>query len=76
MTELRTVRVAGATGLIGGHLVKLLLAGPACDKAVVLARRPLHQGKTAARAKKGAAPSGQAGPHARTYDAMRRFAGV
>lgn len=75
MTELRTARVAGATGLIG-HLVKLLLAGPACDKAVVLARRPLHQGKTAARAKKGAAPSGEADPHARTYDAMRRFAGV
>ncbi len=36
----RTALVAGATGLIGGHLVKLLLADPAYDKVVVLARRP------------------------------------
>lgn len=63
MTELRTAHVAGATGLIGGHLVKLLLAGPACDKAVVLARYPLHQGQDSGtrqegrRAFRGSGPS-------------------
>ncbi|MBX3506636.1 MAG: NAD(P)H-binding protein [Parvibaculum sp.] len=37
----RTALVAGATGLIGGHLVTLLLADPAYEKVVVVARRPL-----------------------------------
>ncbi|MBX3446494.1 MAG: oxidoreductase [Parvibaculaceae bacterium] len=37
----RTALVAGATGLIGGHLVTLLLTDPAYEKVVVLARRPL-----------------------------------
>lgn len=38
----RTALVAGATGLIGGHLVPLLLADPAYEMVVVLARRPLE----------------------------------
>lgn len=38
----RTALVAGATGLIGGHLVKLLVADPAYEKVVVLARRRLE----------------------------------
>ncbi len=42
MTKKRTAIVAGATGLIGGHLVPLLLADPAYEKVVVLARRPLE----------------------------------
>ena len=42
MGEGRTALVAGATGLIGGHLVPLLLADPAYEKVVVLARRPLE----------------------------------
>lgn len=38
----RTALVAGATGLIGGHLVPLLLADPAYEKVVALSRRPLQ----------------------------------
>ena len=38
----RTALVAGATGLIGGHLMPLLLADPAYEKVVVLARRPIE----------------------------------
>lgn len=40
MTEGRTALVAGATGLVGGYLVRRLIEDPACTKVVVLARRP------------------------------------
>jgi uncharacterized protein YbjT (DUF2867 family) len=33
--------VIGSTGLVGGHLVRLLLADPRFDRVVSLARRPL-----------------------------------
>ncbi|MDP9348399.1 MAG: oxidoreductase [Gemmatimonadota bacterium] len=39
----RTALVAGATGLVGGHLVDLLLEDPAWDAVTVLARRPLSR---------------------------------
>jgi uncharacterized protein YbjT (DUF2867 family) len=35
----RTALLAGATGLVGGHLLKLLLASPRYDKIVVVTRR-------------------------------------
>ncbi|MBA4211104.1 MAG: oxidoreductase [Parvibaculum sp.] len=41
MTEKRTALVAGASGLIGGHLVPLLLADPAYEKVIAVSRRPL-----------------------------------
>ncbi|WP_134685131.1 oxidoreductase [Brevibacillus migulae] len=37
----RTALVAGATGLIGGHLVKQLLDNPAYEKIIAISRRPL-----------------------------------
>lgn len=37
----RTALVLGATGLIGGHLTRLLLAEPRYERVVVLGRRPL-----------------------------------
>lgn len=42
MANGRTAIVAGATGLIGTHLLHLLLADPAYEKTVALARRPLE----------------------------------
>jgi uncharacterized protein YbjT (DUF2867 family) len=36
-----TALVAGATGLIGGHLIRLLVRDPRYHRIVVLARRPL-----------------------------------
>ena len=41
MGEGKTALVAGATGLVGGHLVRQLIEDPACARVVVLARRPL-----------------------------------
>lgn len=41
MAEGRTALVAGATGLVGGHLVRQLIEDPAYVRVVVLARRPL-----------------------------------
>jgi len=38
-----TALVAGATGLIGSHLLDLLLASPAHDKVIALTRRPLDR---------------------------------
>ncbi len=37
----RTALVAGATGLVGGHLTRLLLADPAYDRVVTLGRREM-----------------------------------
>ncbi|MEO6323549.1 MAG: NAD(P)H-binding protein [Thermoanaerobaculia bacterium] len=37
----RTVAVAGATGLVGGRLVKKLLEDPSCECVIALVRRPL-----------------------------------
>ncbi|HZS36712.1 MAG TPA: NAD(P)H-binding protein [Polyangia bacterium] len=37
----RTALVAGATGLVGGHLLRLLLDDPAYDKVTALVRRAL-----------------------------------
>jgi len=37
----RTALVAGASGLVGGHVLQLLLADDACTRVVTLARRPL-----------------------------------
>ncbi len=37
----RKALLAGATGLIGGHLLDLLLADPAYDRITTLVRRPL-----------------------------------
>lgn len=39
MNEQRTALVVGATGLIGGHVVKLLLASPLYERVRVVARR-------------------------------------
>jgi uncharacterized protein YbjT (DUF2867 family) len=33
--------VAGATGLVGGHIVRLLASDPGCGRILVIARRPL-----------------------------------
>lgn len=41
MGEGKTALVAGATGLVGGHLVRQLIEDPAYARVVVLARRPL-----------------------------------
>ncbi|WP_293336369.1 oxidoreductase [Parvibaculum sp.] len=41
MTEGRSALVAGATGLVGGHLVRQLIEDPAYAKTIVLTRRPL-----------------------------------
>lgn len=38
----RTALVAGATGLVGGHLVRRLLAADAWSRVVTLGRRPLE----------------------------------
>jgi uncharacterized protein YbjT (DUF2867 family) len=38
-----TALVVGATGLVGGHLLRILAADPHFDSVRVLARRPLHQ---------------------------------
>ena len=38
----RTALVAGATGLVGGHLLRQLLADPGCARVVALARRHLE----------------------------------
>ncbi|MBO6635951.1 NAD(P)H-binding protein [Parvibaculum sp.] len=40
MTDGRTALVAGATGLVGGHLVRQLIADASCRKLVTLTRRP------------------------------------
>jgi len=37
----KTALIAGATGLVGGHLLKLLLADPQYRKVVAVTRRPL-----------------------------------
>ncbi len=37
----RTALVAGASGLVGGHVTRLLLADPRCDRVTVLVRRDL-----------------------------------
>lgn len=37
----RTALVGGATGLVGSHCLRLLLADPAYEKVVALTRRPL-----------------------------------
>lgn len=37
----RTALIAGATGLVGGECLRLLVAQPAYDRVVVLTRRPL-----------------------------------
>src|SRR5437879_4780902 len=37
----RTALLAGATGLVGGHLLRLLLADDAYQKVTILARRGL-----------------------------------
>jgi uncharacterized protein YbjT (DUF2867 family) len=37
----RTALIAGATGLVGGHCLRLLLASDACQRVIALARRPL-----------------------------------
>lgn len=42
MTEARTAAVAGATGLIGAHLVRMLVADPAYGKVIAFSRRPLE----------------------------------
>ncbi|MFF2852082.1 NAD(P)H-binding protein [Streptomyces sp. NPDC058001] len=39
----RTALLAGATGLVGGHLLAQLLADPRYTRVTVLARRPLAQ---------------------------------
>ena len=39
----RTALVAGATGLVGGHVLRLLLADPDYQQVTVLARRALPQ---------------------------------
>lgn len=41
MTEGRTALVAGATGLVGGHLIRQLIDDAACSRIVALTRRPL-----------------------------------
>ena len=40
MTDGRTALVAGATGLVGRHLVRQLIADAGCRKLVTLTRRP------------------------------------
>jgi uncharacterized protein YbjT (DUF2867 family) len=40
----RTALLVGATGLVGGHCLRLLLADPRYRRVVVLARRPLDRG--------------------------------
>lgn len=42
MTEGRRALVAGATGLVGGHLVRQLIDDAASSRIVALTRRPLH----------------------------------
>jgi uncharacterized protein YbjT (DUF2867 family) len=37
----RTALIAGATGLVGGHLLKRLLASPDYDRVVAVTRKPL-----------------------------------
>ena len=37
----RTALLAGATGLVGSHLLTRLLTDPRYDRVIVLARRPL-----------------------------------
>lgn len=41
MTEPGIAAVAGATGLIGTHLIQLLLADPAYERVIAFTRRPL-----------------------------------
>ncbi|MBX3493994.1 MAG: oxidoreductase [Parvibaculum sp.] len=38
----KTALIAGATGLVGGHLLKLLLADPQYSRVVAVTRRPLQ----------------------------------
>lgn len=38
-----TALLAGATGLIGNHLLEMLLASPTHDKVIALTRRPLER---------------------------------
>jgi uncharacterized protein YbjT (DUF2867 family) len=40
MSDTRSAVVLGATGLVGGHCLELLLADPAYGRVTVLARRP------------------------------------
>lgn len=40
----RTALIAGATGLVGGHCLKLLLKEPAYRRVIAIARRPLDAG--------------------------------
>ncbi len=37
---LRSAVVLGATGLVGGHLLRLLATDPACERVVAIGRRP------------------------------------
>ncbi|MDX1531243.1 MAG: NAD(P)H-binding protein [Rhodothermales bacterium] len=39
----RTALLTGATGLVGGHLLRRLLADPTWERVVVLGRRPLDR---------------------------------
>jgi uncharacterized protein YbjT (DUF2867 family) len=39
----RSALVAGGTGLVGGHVVALLLESAACERVVLLARRPVDR---------------------------------
>jgi uncharacterized protein YbjT (DUF2867 family) len=41
MTAAKRALVAGATGLVGSHLVQVLLERPVYDKVIVIGRRPL-----------------------------------
>ena len=41
MADKRTALVAGATGLVGGHVVEKLLASPRYDEVIVVTRRKL-----------------------------------
>lgn len=43
MTEGRRTLVAGATGLVGRHLIRQLIADASCSKIVALTRRPFDE---------------------------------
>lgn len=58
----RTALVAGATGLVGGHLLRLLLAHPAYARVVTVGRRPVP------------APRAQHEHHVVAFDHLERHA--